>query len=269
MDSISREEEIREMMHLPLTPSFSNIDPSRIRSNVHRESICIPTEFDARTQWTRCSSVIGTITNQHTCGSCWAMSSSGVLADRMCIAYNVKKQLSPQYMVYCGEHTLGCGGGGTTETWDQLVEQGTVSEECVPFASSDGACPDECWNGTTITNSMLTRAQGIVFPWGKTAVSRVREIEIEILLNGPVQASFLTFSDFDSYDGGVYHRSEEAVCEGAHAVRIIGWGTTDDDQDYWLVANSWGTGWGEHGLFRIRRGTNECNIEEQVVAGFV
>lgn len=112
-------------------------------------------------------------------------------------------------------------------------------------------------------------AQGVVFPWGSTAVSRVRAIKTEILLNGPVQASFLVFSDFDSYDGGVYHRSKDATFDGEHAVRIIGWGTTDDDEDYWLVANSWGSSWGENGLFRIRRGTNECNTEEEVAAGIV
>jgi len=269
METIRRGKRIRDLLHLPSIPPVS-INPFRIRRNVHRDSICIPTEFDARTQWPSCASVIGTITNQDPCGSCWAMSSSGVLADRMCISWGVKKQLSPQYMVYCGEHTMGCGGAAdSTSPWVQLMEEGTVPEECVPFAGTDGKCPDQCWDGTLITDNMLVRADGIAFPWGRTAVSRVREIQTEILLNGPVQASFLTFSDFDEYDGGVYHRSKEAVRDGAHAIRIIGWGTTDDGEDYWLVANSWGPDWGENGLFRIRRGTNECNIEEQVVAGIV
>jgi len=33
------------------------------------------------------------------------------------------------------------------------------------------------------------------------------------------------------------------------------------------VAGSWGVHWGEGGLFRIRRGTNECEIEDEVAAG--
>lgn len=33
-----------------------------------------------------------------------------------------------------------------------------------------------------------------------------------------------------------------------------------------LVANSWGTGWGEGGLFKIQRGTNTCGIESYVLA---
>lgn len=55
---------------------------------------------------------------------------------------------------------------------------------------------------------------------------------------------------------------------GGHAVKIIGWGKDEDTgEDYWLVVNSWNDSWGEKGLFRIRRGVNECGIEGSVVSG--
>jgi cathepsin B len=47
---------------------------------------------------------------------------------------------------------------------------------------------------------------------------------------------------------------------------VLGWGT-ESGTDYWLVANSWGTSWGENGFFKIRRGSDECGIEDQAVAG--
>jgi cathepsin B len=34
-----------------------------------------------------------------------------------------------------------------------------------------------------------------------------------------------------------------------------------------LVANSWNEDWGDNGFFKIRRGTNECGIEGQIVTG--
>jgi cathepsin B len=36
---------------------------------------------------------------------------------------------------------------------------------------------------------------------------------------------------------------------------------------YWLVANSWNKGWGDDGFFKIKRGVDECGIEDMAVAG--
>jgi len=65
-----------------------------------------------------------------------------------------------------------------------------------------------------------------------------------------------------SYKSGVYTKHFwELLPEGGHAVKIVGWGT-DSGTAYWLVANSWGTTWGLDGFFKIKRGTNECGIEQ-------
>ncbi|KAK7815284.1 cathepsin b-like protease 2 [Quercus suber] len=53
----------------------------------------------------------------------------------------------------------------------------------------------------------------------------------------------------------------------SHAVKLIGWGTSDSGEDYWLLANQWNRGWGDDGYFMIRRGINECGIEDNVLAG--
>ena len=46
-----------------------------------------------------------------------------------------------------------------------------------------------------------------------------------------------------------------------HAVNIVGYGTDPSYGDYWIVRNSWGTGWGAKGYILMKRGINLCNIE--------
>ena len=48
-------------------------------------------------------------------------------------------------------------------------------------------------------------------------------------------------------------------------MKLVGWGA-ENGVDYWWIANSWGTGWGIDGFFKIARGDNECGIEETPAA---
>lgn len=53
-----------------------------------------------------------------------------------------------------------------------------------------------------------------------------------------------------SYQSGVYVRTSDSF-QGMHAVKLVGWGHDQKSNlDYWLIQNSWGTDWGEKGLFK-------------------
>uniref|UniRef100_A0A7S3EVQ1 Peptidase C1A papain C-terminal domain-containing protein n=1 Tax=Haptolina ericina TaxID=156174 RepID=A0A7S3EVQ1_9EUKA len=86
----------------------------------------------------------------------------------------------------------------------------------------------------------------------------------EIMANGPIQVAFNVYKSFMSYKSGVYKKKTfELIPEGGHAVKIVGWGTDPDQGDYWTVANSWNTNWGDSGFFKIVRGKNECGVEKR------
>lgn len=50
-----------------------------------------------------------------------------------------------------------------------------------------------------------------------------------------------------------------------HAVLVVGYGT-ENGVPYWLIRNSWGISWGEHGYFRlIRNNNNTCGIYDHAM----
>lgn len=62
-----------------------------------------------------------------------------------------------------------------------------------------------------------------------------------------------------NYKSGVYKHTTGGYL-GGHAVKIVGWGETDDNVPYWIVANSWNTSWGLDGYFHM--GMNgDCDFE--------
>ncbi|KAJ6223293.1 hypothetical protein RDWZM_001838 [Blomia tropicalis] len=95
--------------------------------------------------------------------------------------------------------------------------------------------------------------------------NNVTSLQYEIMKNGPVEAELTVYSDFFHYKSGVYQNLTNDL-KGYHAVKILGWGI-ENGTPYWLCANSWNDEWGDHGYFKIRRDTNECDIMDNLNAG--
>jgi len=58
-----------------------------------------------------------------------------MLSDRYCIVSNgtIDVVMSPQDMLACDFHNTGCGGGVMIAAVDYLLDEGVVSEKCMPY----------------------------------------------------------------------------------------------------------------------------------------
>lgn len=221
----------------------------------------LPTHFDSRDKWSKC---IAPIRNQEQCGSCWAFSSASMLSDRFCIATNGASTpvLSPQFMVSCDKYDMACNGGNMDSLWKFLSTTGTVEDKCSPYVSGLGyvpSCSNTCVDGSALK---LYRAHaGSIRNFHK---SDMRSVQEEIMNHGPVMTGFMVMQDFMQYSSGVYHHVTGSLL-GGHAIKIVGWGIDSESSlPYWIAANSWGEEWGMKGYFWIRRGNDECQIEQNM-----
>lgn len=261
----------------------------------------IPESFDLRDAYPQCKGISGHVRDQSNCGSCWAFGSTEALNDRYCIATgDTKTLLSPQDTAACCTgavcgFSMGCNGGQPAGAWRWFTEKGVVSggdyenvddgSSCTPYTlhscahhsePSEGqpACEDlptyktpSCESTCGDSNYSGDYKSDKVFAKSHYSVKGVEDMQRELMEKGTLSVALEVYEDFEAYTGGVYQHTEGRYL-GGHAVKMIGWGV-DNGTPYWLCVNSWNYGWGEEGLFRILRGSNECGIEGSVVAGDV
>uniref|UniRef100_A0A5B7A5W1 Putative cathepsin B-like n=1 Tax=Davidia involucrata TaxID=16924 RepID=A0A5B7A5W1_DAVIN len=241
----------------------------------HPKTLKFPDHFDARTAWPQCST-IGKILDQGHCGSCWAFGAVESLSDRFCIHFGMNISLSVNDLLACCGFMCGggCDGGYPIYAWRYFVHHGVVTEECDPYFDNTGcshpgcepAYPTPICKRKCVDENQLWKESKHFSVAAYRISSDPYNIMAEVYKNGPVEVAFTVYEDFAHYKSGVYKHMTGDVM-GGHAVKLIGWGTTDDGEDYWLLANQWNRNWGDDGYFKIKRGANECGIEEDVVAG--
>jgi cathepsin B len=258
----------------------------------------IPDEFDTRTNWPACASVSGHVRDQSACGSCWAHGSTEAFNDRLCIATGSTALLSTEdTTANCGLlqcFSMGCGGGQPGLAWNWFKSTGVVTGgdyadigkggTCAPYSlpscqhhnwkpptPEHPACPENEYSTPSSFSQCKESGYSTSFSQDKVkaassySISGVSNIQSDIMQYGSVTAAFTVYDDLPAYESGVYHHTSGSQL-GGHAVKIIGWGT-ESGTPYWLVMNSWNEDWGDKGLFKIKRGNNECGIEGQISAG--
>lgn len=193
---------------------------------------------------------------------------------------------------------VGCYGNSLSNAWSYLYTVGTTTEACVPyrlrdenkpiseFESADdiplciemtGIFSDMCSDFQLIQNAgkeLGTPArfyrcyQYYSIPGTPKDGGNERNIRMHIYKYGPVTTGILTNADFYTFDAKntIYDWDGISPFTGGHAVVIVGWGT-ENGVDFWWIKNSWGTDWGIDGYFKMVRGKNLCEVEANVMTG--
>jgi C1A family cysteine protease len=215
-------------------------------------SVALPTAFDLRSIGGR--SYVTAPKDQGGCGSCVAFGVVGSMestAEYTRGAPGFEPDLSEAHLFYV--HALARGYTCATGSWpDDLYNDaatlGITFENYFPYNAGGTGTLNDDWP------NRLATATDVVDLTGDPA--RMKE---HIYRYGAITTCLVIYSDFFSYGGGVYRHATEDVA-GGHCVSLIGW---DDDQGCWIGKNSWGTGWGERGFFRI--GYGDSYIEDYPV----
>jgi len=186
------------------------------------------------------------VKDQLACGSCWAYSAVTVVESRVKIGLNNSSysiDLSEQDLVSCSSAGNCEDGGWEGDALEYIKNTGIASEECFPYNATDQSCGNKCENWEDDAVKVLNYS---MLPASTT------EIKQAISDYGPVTVYMHVFADFLNYTSGVYAWVTGGPL-GWHAVSIVGY---DESGEYWIAKNSWGTGWGEDGYFRINYSEN-------------
>jgi len=215
----------------------------------------VPTSFDLRNVNGR--NFTTPIRDQGGCGSCVAFGTVATLEGVTRYTRGnptLPIDYSEAQLFYC----WGKNAGATCSTgWmpDQALNacqnNGVTFEDYFPYTAGDQACN---------VNADWPNKLAKVTSW-QNITGNVPAMKQYISTYGAIGACFYVYQDFFSYGGGVYRHVTGGLA-GGHCVSLVGY---DDSQSCWIAKNSWGTGWGEGGFFRIAYG--ECAMETWQVCG--
>lgn len=207
-----------------------------------KSDVKLPSKFD----WRNVEGVnyVTPVLNQGNCGSCVAFSTIGTLETQVNITVPFSfPKFSTQSLFSCAGGTCGAGMSFEDAVY-HLESAGVPDEACMPYTSGstghDVACKMACPDVNQRSYKILASNQPTMFSVKPNAVK-------EALLKGPVLTRMTVYDDFFSYRSGVYKHVHGGVA-GGHGLSIIGY---DDEQQAWIIKNSWGESWGDKGFVMV------------------
>jgi len=200
------------------------------------------------------------VKNQKQCGSCVAFSNMAAIEVCFKKLTGSAGDYSEQQLVDCGFEQNGANGCNGAWTYSYLKTAadsglGLAHESTYPYLNKEPklTCPaglDTYNQGAKVSGSYFTYS-------GDEDL-----LEKLVAEHGAAVSSVATPTDFMDYGGGVFSGCTSSDTD--HAITVVGYGTADTGEKYWLIKNSWGADWGEGGYMRLKRGEGMCGIAKAI-----
>ncbi|KAL2333505.1 hypothetical protein Fmac_014718 [Flemingia macrophylla] len=222
-------------------------------TTAHRYTYNAGDRFPLHVDW-RLKGAVAPIKDQGSCGSCWAFSTIATVEAINKIVTGKFVSLSEQELVDCDRaYNQGCNGGLMDYAFRFIINNGGIdTDKDYPYRGVDGICDP------TKKNAKVVQIDGFedVPSYNENALKKAvahQPVSVAIEASG---------RELQLYQSGVFTGRCGTGLD--HGVVVVGYGS-EHGQDYWLVRNSWGTGWGEDGYFKLQRNvrdtsTGKCGI---------
>jgi C1A family cysteine protease len=190
------------------------------------------------------------VKDQRGCGSCVAFGAIGTLEAMLLIEQNVEKDLSEAELFYCaGAGDASCGTGWwPPKAFPHLHTKGVAEESCFPYQDHDIPC--------SLCNNHDEQAVKIRKDVELMSVNDRKQYLSKV---GPLIGCMDVYDDFFSYASGVYSHVAGDYA-GGHCIVIVGY---DDNDGAWICKNSWNSGWGDNGFFKMAYGDRDCKMDTE------
>lgn len=203
---------------------------------------------------------------QGTCGACWAFAATGALEGQLFIDEGVLISLSEDQLMECDADPFQktCFGGNFFFSLTYMAQNAMATEVMYPYSYMVAREQSSCRLGDTGIFGAVAASDSA---GGARFVEASESALKEAVARQPVAVAIHAYTeDFKNYRSGVL--DTPACNENVdHAALVVGYGTTLEGVDFWLVKNQWGDGWGDAGFIKIARNSGAakgmCGILRQ------
>ncbi len=201
------------------------------------KGLAFPSKIDLRE-----SNAVSAIKDQGSCGSCWSFAITKALESARLKAGLPELDLGEQEMVSCDKEAYGCSGGFMSSA-DYIVKRGLPLESDYQYSGSDSRC-----------KATLPPVADKAISWAYVGASgrkpTVDELKAAIATYGTL---FVTVAAGGADWGGSRAHMTSCGNRGTnHMVTLVGY----NEQDEFIIGNSWGKNWGENGFAYAKAGCN-------------